>query len=151
MLNDLGIVELFIYLFFLLFYRLNLFFLISKNVIYTNGYSMHEEHRANPKNTRRKQKKKPIHRLITKRKRANERRERITSCELGCTDTPFLASCGCRTRIGHRNGYDSPDSSVRRVSSFLFFFFISPTCADAASTRLRRGANSVLTRLTRQQ
>ena len=84
---------------------------------------MHEEHRANPKNTRRKQKKKPIHRLITKRKRANERRERITSCELGCTDTPFLASCRCRTRIGHRNGYDSPDSSVRRVSSFLFFFF----------------------------
>ena len=23
--------------------------MISKNVIYTNGYSMHEEHRANPK------------------------------------------------------------------------------------------------------
>ena len=47
------------------------------------GYSMHEEHRANPENTRRKtkkkQKRKPIHRLITKRKRANERRERITS------------------------------------------------------------------------
>ena len=46
---------------------------------------MHEEHRANPENTRRKTKKKqerkPIHRLITKRKRANERRERITSCE----------------------------------------------------------------------
>ena len=34
------------------------FFLISKNVIYTNGYSMHEEHRANPENTRRKTKKK---------------------------------------------------------------------------------------------
>ena len=34
---------------------------------------MHEEHRANPENTRRKtkkkQKRKPIHRLITKRKR----------------------------------------------------------------------------------
>ena len=47
------------------------------------GYSMHEEHRANPENTRRKTKKKqkPIHRLITKRKRANERRERITSRE----------------------------------------------------------------------
>ena len=49
------------------------------------GYSMHEEHRANPEKTRRKtkkkQKRKPIHRLITKRKRANERRERITSCE----------------------------------------------------------------------
>ena len=46
---------------------------------------MHEEHRANPEKTRRKtkkkQKRKPIHRLITKRKRANERRERITSCE----------------------------------------------------------------------
>ena len=46
---------------------------------------MHEEHRANPENTRRKtkkkQKRKPVHRLITKRKRANERRERITSCE----------------------------------------------------------------------
>ena len=34
------------------------FFLISKKVIYTNGYSMHEEHRANPENTRRKTKKK---------------------------------------------------------------------------------------------
>ena len=44
---------------------------------------MHEEHTANPENTRSKQrqKKKPIHRLITKRKRANERRERITSHE----------------------------------------------------------------------
>ena len=46
---------------------------------------MHEEHRANPENTRRKtkkkQKRKPTHRLITKRKRANERRERITSRE----------------------------------------------------------------------
>ena len=46
---------------------------------------MHKEHRANPENTRRKrkkkQKRKPIHRLITKRNRANERRERITSRE----------------------------------------------------------------------
>ena len=46
---------------------------------------MHEEHRANPEKTRRKtkkkQKRKPIHRLITKRKRANERREIITSRE----------------------------------------------------------------------
>ena len=46
---------------------------------------MHEEHRANPENTSRKtkkkQKRKPIHILITKRKRANERRKRITSCE----------------------------------------------------------------------
>ena len=46
---------------------------------------MHEEHRANPENTRRKtkkkQKRKPIHRLIIKRRRANERREKITSHE----------------------------------------------------------------------
>ena len=33
------------------------FFWISKNVIYTNGYSMHEKPRANPENTRRKQRK----------------------------------------------------------------------------------------------
>jgi len=33
------------------------FFLISKNIIYTKGYSMHQEHRANPENTRRKQRK----------------------------------------------------------------------------------------------
>ena len=46
---------------------------------------MHKEHRANPENTgrktKKKQKRKPIHRLITKRKRANERREIITSRE----------------------------------------------------------------------
>ena len=36
------------------------FFLISKNVIYTNGYSMHEKHRANPKNTRRRKQEKNI-------------------------------------------------------------------------------------------
>ena len=46
---------------------------------------MHKEHRANPENTRRKtkkkQKRKPIHRLITKRKKANKRREIITSRE----------------------------------------------------------------------
>ena len=46
---------------------------------------MHEEHKANPENTRRKtnkkEKRKPIHKLITKRKRANERRERIISRE----------------------------------------------------------------------
>ena len=58
---------------------------------------------------------------------------------LGCTDTPFLVSCWCWTCVGHRNGYDSPDSGFRRVSSFFFFFFffVSPTCADAAPTRLR--------------
>ena len=34
------------------------FFWISKNVIYTNGYSMHEKHRANPENTKMKNKEK---------------------------------------------------------------------------------------------
>ena len=34
------------------------FFLISRNVIYTNGYSMHEKHRANPENTKMKNKEK---------------------------------------------------------------------------------------------
>ena len=51
------------------------FFLISKNVIYTNGYSMHEECKPikyKKEKTKKKQKKKPIHRLITKRKRAKE-------------------------------------------------------------------------------
>ena len=33
------------------------------------------------KNKEKKKTKKPIHRLITKRKRAKERRERITNCE----------------------------------------------------------------------
>ena len=49
---------------------------------------MHEEHRANPENTRRKtkkkQKKKTKQQIITKRKRAKERRERITSRESPC-------------------------------------------------------------------
>ena len=54
------------------------------------GYSMLEEQRANPENTRRrKQRKKkkkkkggkPNNKLITKRKRAKKRRERITSRE----------------------------------------------------------------------
>ena len=31
-------------------YSVKSFFFISKNVIYTNDYSMHEEHRANPEN-----------------------------------------------------------------------------------------------------
>ena len=30
------------------------FFLISKNFIYTNGYSVQEKHKANPEKTRRK-------------------------------------------------------------------------------------------------
>ena len=70
--------------------------------------------------------------------------------KLGCTDTPFLASCRCRTRVEHRNGYDSPDTGVRRVSSF-FFFFVSPTRADAAPTRPRHGCDAAPTRPTRQQ
>ena len=50
---------------------------------------MHEEHRANPENTRRRKQRKnkkwkPINKLITKRKRAKERRERITSREFPC-------------------------------------------------------------------
>ena len=50
---------------------------------------MHEEQRANPRNTRRrkqrgKKKKKPNNILITKRKRAKERKERITSRESPC-------------------------------------------------------------------
>ena len=61
------------------------FFFISKNDIYTKGYSMHEKHRANPKITRKgkekRNKRKPSNRLITKKKRAKKRRERITSRE----------------------------------------------------------------------
>ena len=42
---------------------------------------MHEEHRTNPENTRRKtkkkQKRKPIHRLITKRELMKEGRESL--------------------------------------------------------------------------
>ena len=34
------------------------FFLISKNDIYMNSYSMHEKHKANPENTRRKNREK---------------------------------------------------------------------------------------------
>ena len=69
----------------------------------------------------------------------------LTRCMLGCTDTPFLASCQCRTRVGHRNGYDSSDSGVRRVSSFFLFFRFSDTRrrgADTAPTRLRRGSDT---------
>ena len=36
------------------------FFFFNKNVIYTNGYSMHEEHRANPENTRKRKQGKNI-------------------------------------------------------------------------------------------
>ena len=55
-----------------------------------------------------------------------------------------------RVGVGHRNGYDSPDSGVRRVSSF-FFFFVSPTRADAAPTRLRHSSDAAPTLPTRQQ
>ena len=36
------------------------FFLISKNDIYMKDYSKHEEHRANPENTRRRKQRKNI-------------------------------------------------------------------------------------------
>ena len=50
------------------------------------GYSKHKEQKADPEDTRRrkkekKQKRKPTNKLITKRKRAKEKRERITSRE----------------------------------------------------------------------
>ena len=50
------------------------------------GYSKHKEQKIDPEDTRRrkkekKQKRKPTNKLITKRKRAKERRERITSHE----------------------------------------------------------------------
>ena len=61
---------------------------------------------------------------------------------IGCTDTPFLASCRCRTRVGHRYGYDSPDSGVWRVSLFFFFFFASPTRLWHGSEWLRRGSDT---------
>ena len=53
---------------------------------------------------------------------------------LGCTDTPFLVSCWCWTCVGHRNGYDSPDSGVRRVASFFFFFSFFRHGSDASDT-----------------
>ena len=37
-----------------------IYILISKNDIYTKVYSMHEEHRANPENTRRRKQGKNI-------------------------------------------------------------------------------------------
>ena len=54
------------------------FFWISKNDIYTNGYSLHEKHRADPGNTRtktkRKQKSNPDNILITKEKESKEKK-----------------------------------------------------------------------------
>ena len=64
------------------------------------------------------------------------------SSGLGCTDTPFLASCQCRTHVGHWYGYDSPVSGVRRVSLFFFFFFASPTRLWHGSKWLRRGSDT---------
>ena len=68
--------------------------------------------------------------------------------QLGCTDTPFLASCPRPTCVGHRNGDDAPDSGVQRCPSFFLFlfFFTSPTrlrhCADAAPTQRRRNSDT---------
>ena len=69
--------------------RIFFFFLISKNDIYTKGYSMHEEYRANLENTRwRKQNKNKKENQTTeklqKRKGAKKRRERVTSRESPC-------------------------------------------------------------------
>ena len=61
--------------------------------------------------------------------------------QLGCTDTPFLASCPRPTCVGHRNGDDAPDSGVQRCPSFflfLFFFHFS----DTAPTRRRRDSDA---------
>ena len=44
-----------------------LFFLISKNIIYTNGYFVHEKHIANPENKRRKNKEKTRKNQTTKK------------------------------------------------------------------------------------
>ena len=67
--------------------------------------------------------------------------------KLGCMDTPFLVSCRCQTRVGHQNGYDSPNSSVRRVSLFFFFFFsLLRHGIDVVSTRLRHGSDTAPTR-----
>ena len=46
------------------------------------------------------------------------------SFTLGCTDTPFLATCRCPTCVGHEYQHDSLDSGVQAV---FFFFFASPT------------------------
>ena len=43
------------------------------------------------------------------------------SFTLGCTDTPFLATCRCPTCVGHEYQHDSLDSGVQAV----FFFFFS--------------------------
>ena len=56
---------------------------------------------------------------------------------LGCTETPFLASCQCRTHVGHQNGYESPDFDVRWVSSFFFFSLHASTW----SRRVRNASN----------
>ena len=49
-----------------------------------------------------------------------------------------------RVGVGHRNGYDSPDSGVRRVSSSFFFRFSDTRrrSANTAPTQLRRGSDA---------
>ena len=85
-----------------------------------------------------------MHRDIIERFRARKKGKGDPGADLlGCTDTPFLASCRCRTRVGHRNGYDSLDSGVRRVSSFFFFL----SFLRHAPTRHRHGSNTAPTRL----
>ena len=90
---------------FLRFYLNSLlyFFLVSKNDIYTKGYSMHEEHRANLENTRkgkqRKTKKKTKQQKNYKRER-EQRKERMESLDI----------------------YQSSNPSNNIFWSFLFFF-----------------------------
>ena len=45
------------FFFFKFFYKFFIFLILSKNDIYTKGYSMQEKYRANQKITRRKKKK----------------------------------------------------------------------------------------------
>ena len=50
-------------------------FLISKNVLYTNGYSMQEKHRANLENTRRRKQKKKTKKENQQHNNYNRERE----------------------------------------------------------------------------
>ena len=64
----------------------------------------------------------------------------ILSLHLGCTNTPFLATYQCPTRIGHGYRYESPDSGVQAVSSLFFLFFFS---FFASSTWRQRGTDTM--------
>ena len=67
----------------------------------------------------------------------------ILSLHLGCTNTPFLATYQCPTRIGHGYRYESPDSGVQAVSSlFILFFFLFFSFFDMAPTRHRHSGHA---------